>query len=161
MSKRRMSSVFGWLLFLLLIFGSRLAPPVANWLSQVTGFNVSPAGLIGAAIGLYIVGSILVTLGRGAARLGRSNETPTPSIPPASPTSPGGQNAYSLPKPSDPPRQISRPAQPSVKLPTSTTQHPGAPQMEPIIDPRIVLIGVAGLLFIGGVFAVVFFLLVP
>lgn len=36
------SGWFGWVIFLFLIFGTRFLPPVANWLSQVTGLSITP-----------------------------------------------------------------------------------------------------------------------
>lgn len=46
-------------------------------------------------------------------------------------------------------------------MPTSATQLPGAPRFEPIIDPRILLFGILGLIVIGFVFGVLFLVLNP
>jgi hypothetical protein len=151
----------GWLIFILLIFGGRFLPPIANWLSQVTGLQITPPMLIVAAIGLSIVGSILGSVMRQAGRARGANETRLPTPPPLS-----GDNTMRTGTIIRPPT----PSQSSVKLPNTTTRLPSSrlpsgeqrlpspPRFEPIIDPRVLTFGILGLLGLGAFFLVVLFL---
>lgn len=146
------SGWIGWVLFFVLIFGSRFAPPVANWLSQTTGLPITPNGLMGTVAVLYIaslvlgpvIGMFLRNLGGG------SGDTANPSLPSSTPM-PG--QASQAPFPSSPPPSSSLPKQPPVRLPPPTSaKTPGAPRWEPIIDPRILVVGIIGVVLFGGFF---------
>lgn len=140
----------GWVFFFLLIFGSRLAPPVANWLSQQTGLNITPSGVMGTLALLYIAsliaGPIISAVLRNAG--GDSSAPTAPTMPQPSTTSSR--------TPFPPAGTSSLPQQRPVRLPPVTSaKMPGAPRWEPIIDPRILVFGVVGVILLGGFLLVV------
>jgi hypothetical protein len=149
----------GWLIFIFLIFGSRFLPPVAAWLSQVTGLSIGPQHLIVAVIALSVVGSII---GPGLRRIARARSSgdarlpttlpPPPTPPPATRSTPPSVNT-GLP-PSSGPTRLTPP-----RLPTGEYRLPGPPRFEPIIDPRILSWGILALLGFGAFFLVVLFLM--
>lgn len=159
--RRSGSGWFGWLIFILIIFGSRLLPPVANWLSQVTGLPINTGVLIAFLVMLSIVAPLIGNLLRGIGQAGSGNETrlptgssPSPGPPVARPPAglPPSSPSPSLPSPRLPPTSTQLP---QANRPSGQQQIPGAPRFEPIIDSRIVVIGVVGLILIGGIFFVV------
>jgi hypothetical protein len=130
----------GLVIFLVVMFGSPLSSFVSGLIFQATGVSVSSGvlviGLIVVAVAVSLVGSAV----RSAGRFNIGSETRLPSGP------------TSAPQMSAPP---SRPAQlpPSMSgsgLPPA--QLPGGPRYEPVINPRILAIGVAGLLLFGVIF---------
>ncbi|GAB4424940.1 MAG: hypothetical protein OHK0015_04400 [Chloroflexi bacterium OHK40] len=135
----------GWLIFIFLVFGVRFLPPVAAWLSQVTGLTITVPMLIVAVI----VGSVVVTIASSIIRqatVGRSRaETrlPTPTAPPLPPQKSGGQ-----------PPSLPRSTMPRPRLPTGEQRLPGPPRFEPIIDPRILSFGILGVVVLGAFFFV-------
>lgn len=138
--KRRadIGSWLSWLIFLLLIFGSRFLPPVANWLAQTTGLPITTPMLIGALVVLSIVVSVIGSVARRSEQPREPLDrlpTPPPS-PPELPTT-------SLPLPPPPVETTWRPrdlgSQPMVQ----------PPRFEPIIHPRLLVVGVIALVLIG------------
>jgi hypothetical protein len=135
----------GWLIFFLLIFGFRFLPPVANWLTQVTGITITVPMLIIAFAVLAVVASIGSSLARAAGRAGNGGQ---PGMPPSLPVPP---------QPSAPPKPASSPwpptppstSLPRARLPSGQEQLPKPPRFEPIIDPRIFVAGIAGLVVLG------------
>jgi hypothetical protein len=145
----------GWLIFIFVVFGSRFLPPLANWLSQITGLTITVPMLIGAAVILAVVGSIGSSLARqvGKSRGAGDTRLPTTLSPPqASATSRTGMPS----RPSAPPRPVQLPPSganlPRPRTPSGEQRLPGPPRYEPIIDPRILAFGIIGLLFLGGLF---------
>ncbi|MGQ9927434.1 MAG: hypothetical protein ACUVS4_11240 [Chloroflexaceae bacterium] len=144
-SERGGGGWIGWLIFFLLVFGFRFLPPVANWLTQVTGITITVPMLIIAFTVLAVVVSIGSSLARAA---GRSENTGQPGIPPSLPLPP---------QPSAPPKPASSPWPPTspstglprARLPSGQEQLPKPPRFEPIIDPRIFVAGTAGLVILG------------
>jgi hypothetical protein len=144
----------GWLIFIVVVFGSRFLPPLANWLSQLTGLPITVPMLIGGLVVLAVVASVGSSLaqqvgkarGAGDQRLPTTLSAPT-SAPPRSSTPT---------RPSAPPRPLQLPPSsaslPRPRLPSGEQRLPGPPRYEPIIDPRILAFGIVGLLFLGGFF---------
>ena len=141
MQQRRRSDVgswLSWLIFLLLIFGSRFLPPVANWLAQTTGLPITTPMLIGALVML----SIVVSLIGSVTRRGEQPREPL-ERPPTLPTPPPDRPPASPPLPP-----------PSVKTTgglrdMGPQSMPQPPRFEPIMSPRMLLVGIIGLVFIG------------
>lgn len=151
--RRGGSGWLGWVFFFLLIFGSRLAPPVANWLSQVTGLNITPSGVMGTLALLYI-GSLIIGPILGAVLRNAGGESDAPTIPQQN-SSPSQAPFPSAGTPSgprmSPPSTPQLPRQAPAKLPPITSAKvPGAPRWEPIIDPRILIFGIIGVIVLGG-----------
>lgn len=151
---RRGSSWFGWLIFLFLIFGTRFLPPVANWLSQVTGLSITPPLLIAAVVGLGVVFSVVSSIIQTVNQSRNANDTRLPT----------GMPPSSLPPPVSPPPSKRIPP-PNTRIPPPMSskssigrggvgqpQLPPPPRFEPIIDPRILAVGFLGLLVLGTIF---------
>ncbi len=166
-SRRSGSSWIGWLIFLFLVFGVRFLPPVAAWLSQVTGLAITVPMLIMAVVALSVVVSIVSAL-VGSVNQSGPDEPGMPSSPPKAPSSP---TAPSLPKAPAPPTSPSLPKAsspwptttpgsglPRARMPSGQQQLPGPPRFEPIIDPRILSIGIVGFVILGGLAMLLFFL---
>jgi hypothetical protein len=138
----------GGVIFVVLIFGSRLFPPLANWLSQVTGQNITVPMLIGAVVVLSVVGSVAGSALRNIGRRGAGGDvrlpTQAPMLPP--PVMPTARMDWPSATPT---RSDSRTRLPSGEQPTF-----GPPRYEPIIDPRVLIFGIIGLLIFGGFFLV-------
>lgn len=143
----------GWLIFIFVVFGSRFLPPLANWLSQLTGLNITVPMLIGAVVILAVVGSVGSSLARQAGRARSAGDTrlPTTLSPPSPSTS---SRPAAPPRPVAPPRPTQLPSSslPRSRLPSGEQRLPGPPRYEPIIDPRILAFGIVGLLVLGGFF---------
>lgn len=152
-SGRRGNNWIGLLIFIFFVFGSRFLPPLATWLSQVTGLPITPPLLIAAVIGLAVVGSIAGGVIRQAGRARSSNETRLPTPPPlALPTDTTAQRGQPT-RPSAPPPAVRLPPAttrlPSPRLPSGEQRLPGPPRFEPIIGPRVLAFGIIGLLALG------------
>lgn len=147
-NRRGGNSWIGWLIFILLVFGSRLLPPVAGWLSQVTGLPISTPVLIAAVVGLGVVASVVSSMIQQGNR----------SRGPAQPRLPMGQDPMPPPRPLPPPPLSGQPntlgtgGAPRVPQPTGEQRLPGPPRFEPIIDPRVLTVGLIGLVIVGGLF---------
>jgi len=139
------NSWIGWVIFVLLVFGSRLLPPVAAWLSQATGLPITTPMLIAVVVGLSVVGSVVGSVARNVGKDRASSEPRLPTmttLPPPSSTS--APRMSELPRPSTG-------ANPLPRMP-SGQELPGPPRFEPIIHPRIITFGIIGLLVGGGIF---------
>jgi hypothetical protein len=159
----RGNSWIGWLIFIFLVFGSRFLPPLANWLTQVTGVTVTPPMLIVAVIALSVVGSIVGAVARQAGRARSANDTRLPTPPTLSPPSDMGSPRLGQPsRPAAPPAQTQLPRTstrlPPARLPSGEQRLPTPPRFEPIIDPRVLTFGILGLLALGAFLLVVLFL---
>ncbi len=151
--RRRGSGWVGWLVFMLFVLAPSILPPLARWLSQQIGRPIGTAELLIAIIVLIVVISIGSSLFGALRRFGEARDSlsvPKPDdlsrIPTLTP-----EDVFRVPPPPpEPPR-----------VPLSKTQLPGAPRFEPIIDPRILLIGILGLILMLFTFGVLFLLLNP
>jgi hypothetical protein len=125
-----------------------LLPPVANWLSQVTGLPISTPVLIAAVVGLGVVVSVVSSVLTGVNKGRGADQTRLPT----------GQQPTPSPAPVAPPTTSSRPPSvgtggvPRIGLPSGEQRLPGPPGFEPIINPRILTIGIIGLVIFGGLF---------
>ena len=131
------SSAIGWLIFILVIAGG----PLLNLLRNALGSAVNlPANLLPMLIGGLVVLSILVSAVRSIAgsrrnqsdtRLPTGNAPMPPFAGPAAPRMP-----------------------PSTIVPQSPAARdqrlPSAPRFEPVINPRIVALGIVGVLILAG-----------
>jgi hypothetical protein len=125
----------GWVslaIFLVFIFGSRIIPPLAAWLTQATGIAINPMVLIVGVIVLAVAVSLLRSVSSGIGRINSGSETRLPTQAAAPPRSSTGQGG-------PPPAPFGG-------------QQPSAPRFEPVIDPRILLVGIGGLVVFGGIF---------
>lgn len=159
--RKRGNNWIGWLIFIVLVFGSRLMPPLAAWLSQVTGLAITPPMLIAAVVGLGVLASVLGAVGRGLGQARSSSETRLPTTTALPPTLSGAPQRPSAPPrpitPSSPPPAAPRMPStnlPPARLPSGEQRLPGPPRFEPIIDPRILGFGILGLFVFGGFFLV-------
>lgn len=168
----------GIIIFILVIAGPQIANVLSNLVNSISGgaVSLSPNMLIPLLILGAVLISALIGIGRaissaGDTRSGPSSmpgsSIPRPSVPPysSSPSSTGQRPAAPLP-----PRNFPSPSAPSSSsLPKSLRQNqqssdlrpgqlPGPPRFEPIIDPRVLGLGVAGLLVFAVIFGVLFVL---
>lgn len=160
-SRRSGNSWIGWLIFLFLVFGVRFLPPVAAWLSQVTGLTITVPMLIIAVVALSVIVSIVSAV-VGSMNQSGPDEPGMPSAPPKAPSlpkAPAPPTSPSLPRASSPwPTTTPGSGLPRVRLPSGQQQLPGPPRFEPIIDPRVLSIGIAGFVILGGLALLLFFL---
>lgn len=147
-NRRGGSSWIGWLIFIFLVFGSRFLPPIAAWLSQITGLPITTPILIAAVVGLGVIASIVSSVIKESTKPGG----------PTQPRIPTGQEPSLPPRPFTPPQSSGRPRSVStsdvtrMRLPTGEQRLPGPPRFEPIIDPRVLTFGIFGLFIVGGLF---------
>ena len=150
--KRRASwtSAIGWLIFILVILGSRL-PSLLNSISG--GAITLPPNLLPILIGGLVALSVLVSVVRSVGRSRpRQSDTRLPTgtapLPPfAGPAGPALPPSASLPRPYTP-------AGGGQRLPS-------APRFEPVINPKILAFGIVGVLLLAGAAVLVFGLLLP
>jgi hypothetical protein len=131
------SSAIGWLIFILVVAGG----PLLNLLRSALGGTVNlPANLLPMLIGGLVVLSILVSVVRslaGSRRNQGDTRLPTGSAPMPPFAGPAA--------PRMPPRTI------MPQSPTGRDQRlPNAPSFEPVINPKIVALGIVGVLLLAG-----------
>ncbi len=145
-NRRGGSRWIGWLLFIFVVFGSRFLPPVATWLTQVTGLPISAPILVTIVVVFGVIANVVSSVitesnkgGAGQMRLptDQSPLAPPPSAPPLLQSGPPFANPG---------------AGPRLSLPSDAQRLPSPPSFEPILNPRIVVIGLVGLGFVGGCF---------
>ena len=131
------SSVIGWLIFILVIAGG----PLLNLLRNALGNTVNlPSNLLPMLIGGLVALSILVSVVRSMAG-SRRNQSDTRLPTGNAPMPPFGGPAA----PRMPPSTVAK------QFPTSRDQRlPSAPRFEPVINPRIVALGIVGVLLLAG-----------
>jgi type IV secretory pathway VirB6-like protein len=143
----------GWVIFFVLIFGARFLPPLANWLSQVTGVAISPqimlAVIIGGGVLISVVSSLIQTINQGR----QANETHLPTSM-SSPSSPPYSSPTPTRAPSSPPTSMRIPPPMSTdqalkQLGMGNPKLPAPPRFEPIINPIILTFGVIGMIVLG------------
>jgi hypothetical protein len=133
------SSAIGWLIFILVIAGG----PLLSLLRSALGSSVNlPVNLMPMLIGGLVALSILVSVVRSLGGSGRGqSDTRLPTgnapMPPF-----GGPAAPRMPPSTSAPQSYS-PAGRDQRLPS-------APRFEPLINPKIVAIGVVGVLLLAG-----------
>jgi hypothetical protein len=144
------SSAIGWLIFILVIAGG----PLLNLLRSALGGAVNlPPNLLPILIGGLVALSVLVSVLRsvGGSRARQSDtRLPTGSMPPPPLTGPAGP---ALP----PSASTPRPYTPSG----GDTRLPSPPRFEPVINPKILAVGIVGVLLLSGAALLVFGLLLP
>ncbi len=141
MQQKRRSDVgswLSWLIFLLLIFGSRFLPPVASWLTQTTGLPITTPMLIGALVMLSIAVSLISSVARRGEQPREPLERP-PTLPTSLPDLPTASSPF-------PPPAVEATGKLRDLGPQSVPQ---PPRFEPIISPRMLIVGIIGLGFIG------------
>ena len=153
--KRRqfnLSSLIGWLIFILVIAGG----PILNLLRRVfSGVVTLPANLtswLPIAIGALVVLSVVVSALRALNNANRGANTPTrlptelgrPAPPNASMPPFGGQASRSQRLPTNPPPGPFTP--PGNAPPPQLSQ----PRFDPLFNPAIIAVGMVGLLVLGG-----------
>jgi len=133
------SSAIGWLIFILVVAGG----PLLNLLRTALGGTINlPSNLLPMLIGGLVALSILVSVVRSLAgsrrsqsdtRLPTGNEPMPPFAGPAAPRMPPRASA---PQPYSPSNREQR--------------LPSAPRFEPVINPKIVALGIVGVLLLAG-----------
>jgi Na+-transporting methylmalonyl-CoA/oxaloacetate decarboxylase gamma subunit len=126
--KRGGTNWLGLVIFLVIAFGSPVASFISGLIFQTTGVTVGSSGLAIGMVSLIVLAVAISTISaavRGAARVNTGSETRVPSTP-------------------TPPPQMGAP-----------TQLPSSPRFEPVINPRILIFGVVGLILFGGIFLVI------
>jgi hypothetical protein len=132
-------SAIGWLIFILVIVGARL-PGLLNNLSG--GAITLPSNLLPMLIGGLVVLSILVAAVRslGGSRRGQADtRLPTGSTP--MPPFGGPIDTWTPPSTSLPR---------SYTVPRADQSLPSAPRFEPVINPKILVLGIVGALLLAG-----------
>ncbi|GAB4208777.1 MAG: hypothetical protein OHK0022_38850 [Roseiflexaceae bacterium] len=129
----------GWLVLGLTIFGG----PLLRGLNRTFNSTI-PGDLIGLLVVGLVVLSVVFSVGR--ALLGR-NDRPNAPMPPF------GGGAQPWPRPGQP-SQPSAPLPPTqpVQLPPSLSlsqEQLSAPRFDPLINPRVLVVGVVGLVLLG------------
>jgi hypothetical protein len=149
-------SLIGWLIFILVIAGG----PLSGLLRRLSGGTLAlPANLLPFLIGGLVVLSVVVSAVRAMVRSGQSSgdvRLPTNTAPPRPLNLPGSPSAG----PSRPPI-LSSPR--AFVLPPSSRelQLPQPPRFEPVINPTILALGIAGLVVLGGIAFVILGLNLP
>ncbi|MEI7645985.1 MAG: hypothetical protein WCJ55_17080 [Chloroflexales bacterium] len=126
--KRKRSGGNNWVgmvIFLVLAFGSPLARIISSLIFQSIGVTVSSNVLAIGLVTLIVLAVAVAAIGSALRGTGRINTGSATQLPPG-PTTP-----------------------PQIGVPT---QFPGSPRFEPVINPRILTIGIVGLIIFGGVF---------
>jgi hypothetical protein len=151
-------SLVGPLIFILIF----LARPLIGLFRNITGGTLSlPANLtdlIPIAVGAIVVITIAVSAVRALGRTRRGDErlptdmstprTPNTSMPPFS-----GPQAPRLPN--------TLPARPTKPARLGQASTPATPRFEPILNPRVVIFGIVGLVLLGVLALVVLGLSLP
>ncbi len=133
--KRKRSDGRNWIslvIFLVIAFGSPVSKFITSLIFQTTGQPVSSSTLAIGLVSLIVLAvavSVISSVVRGVGRINTGSETQLPSGP----------------MPAPPPMNAGGTDQ-------STSQFPGSPRFEPMINPRILAFGIIGLIFFGGVF---------
>lgn len=138
-------SVIGWVVFgFFLLIG-----PLSGMVSQVLNGLVPSnwRSMLPLLIGAVVVGSIVYSVIRAY----NANRNATPGAPSSSPMPPFGGPAMPMyHEPTIPPVTPELPRAWNVTPPT-TPDAPKAPTFDPLVNPRVLLIGVIGMLIFGGI----------
>ncbi|WP_129632316.1 hypothetical protein [Candidatus Oscillochloris fontis] len=134
MQRKQNNSWIGIVIFLLIMFGSPITRFLANMIYQATGMQVDPNMLLVGLIILSVVLSSIVPLLRGLGGESRNNEVRLPTEP---------TSASPMKLPTNPPAMTPPPTPPQLSA---------SPRFEPIVDPRILIVGLFGLVFFVVIF---------
>ena len=132
------SSAIGWLIFILVVAGG----PLLNLLRSALGGVVNlPANLMPMLIGGLVALSILISVIRSLGGSRRQSDTRLPTanapMPPfAGPATPRMPPSTRVPQPYQPAGRDQR--------------LPSAPRFEPVINPKILALGIVGVLLLAG-----------
>jgi hypothetical protein len=133
------SSAIGWVIFILVVAGG----PLLNLLRSALGGAVNlPANLLPILIGGLVALSILVSVVRSVGSSHRSQSDtrlPTGNVP----MPPFGGPAAPRMPPSTIVPQLGSPAGRDQRLPS-------APRFEPVVNPKLVALGIVGVLLLAG-----------
>lgn len=153
MGSNRGNGLIGILFFLLIVVGPNISGPIANTLSQATGMNVDPSAVMIGLVVLAVMASAISSVLRRATRAGGdASGTTTPRLPTAPPMPPPSPPAGAAPRPPAPPTSA---RMPPPNLPTGGSPLPGPPRFEPVVNPRVLLFGILGVIVFGGFFLIV------
>ena len=133
------SSAIGWLIFILVVAGG----PLLNLArSALSGVVTLPANLLPILIGGLVALSILVSVARslGGSRRGQSDTRLPTGNAPMPPF--GRPTAQRLPPSTALPQSYS-PAGRNQRLPS-------APRFEPVVNPKVLALGIVGVLLLAG-----------
>ncbi|MEI6775678.1 MAG: hypothetical protein WCK70_02130 [Chloroflexales bacterium] len=130
--KRKRSSGNNWIgmvIFLVIAFGSPVSKFITSLIFQTTGQLVSSNILAIGMVTLIVLAVAVSAIGaavRGTGNINTGSDTRLPSgLPTPPPTMSAGQ---------------------------PTSPFPGSPRFEPMINPRILAVGIIGLVLFGGIF---------
>lgn len=162
----------GIVIFLLVLLGPQIARVLSNLVSSISGgaVTLSPNLLIPLLILAVVIVSALITVGRAIGSRNQNRAGPGGSAGPMMrppPNMSSGSSPYDAAKRASaplPPRGLPRSAPPPWQQDRRSSdlrpgKLPGPPQFEPIIDPRVFAIGIAGLMVFGLIFAALFVLM--
>jgi hypothetical protein len=146
-------AVIGWLVFLLVL----LAGPLSSFARRMFGgsFPSNLWGYLPLIIGGLVILSFAISAVRafGQSRTGGAPRPPSSPLPPVS--GPQLPPAWTAPTSQQPPLP---PGAPGPQLPPASPTTPARqqsplspPQFDPLISPKILLLGILGLLILGGV----------
>jgi hypothetical protein len=156
-------SALGWLIFILVIAGGPLFSLLRRALSGVVAL---PSNLLPFLIGGLVVLSIVISVARSILQASaRRGDTRLPTGTPARTNAPmppfGGPSASTrmpsapqLPSPAALPGQVRRGTPNEARLPPK-------PRFEPIVNPAVLIIGLAGLALLGAAAVLVWGLSIP
>jgi hypothetical protein len=146
--KGNWSSAIGWLIFILVIAGG----PLLNLARGALGGAVNlPPNLLPMLIGGLVLLSLLISVARslGGTRRSRSDtRLPTDATPPY-----GGPATPRTPPPS--PRAFTMPAgsrQPAL---------PSPPRFDPVVNPKVLALGIVGIVVLAGAALLIYALALP
>ena len=147
-----LSSLIGWLIFILVIAGG----PILNLVRRLfSGVVVLPANLsswLPIAVGALVLLSIAVSVLRALNNANRGTNTPTrlpteisrPVPPPSAGMPPFGGSASRSERPS-----VVPPARPFTPPSNPPPQGLSQPRFDPVFNPAVLAVGLAGLLALG------------
>jgi len=155
-------SVLGWLIFILVVGGTQILPPIWRALSGSAPPAYLVSYLIGGLVALTIIVSVARSIVRASARHGDTRlptGAPTRSNAPMPPFGGPGTStrmpaAPRLPPAAAPPGQVRLGRSNEARLPPK-------PRFEPIINPVVLTIGLIGLVLLGAAAVLVFGLSLP
>jgi hypothetical protein len=141
-------SAIGWLIFILVVAGG----PLLNLLRSALGSTVNlPPNLLPMLIGGLVALSILISVVRSLAG-SRRNQSDT-----RLPT--GNAPMPPFAGPATPRIPASTPVPQTYRPPARDQQLPSAPRFEPVLNPKVVALGIVGVLLLVGLALVVGFVL--
>lgn len=161
-NKRGSNNWIGFVIFFVLVLGSRIFPPLASWLTQVSGVPISSTMIYGVVVVLGLILPVVVSAissvrlpgGGGDTRLPTQPGSPIKLDQPPMPVErlPDWARPNEVKQLGPPPSVSPLPSWTQPKLPM------GQPQFEPIINPRVLTIGVIGLICFGLIFGLLLIL---